>query len=274
MSNEELAAAVQAGDNDLMGTLWNQCYGFIRQMANRWARAWENRAYFDADDLTQSGYIALYKAVKKFEPNRGGFLSFLEYCLKTEFAKVAGCRTKAQRKEPLNNAISLDAPAYRNNKNDEESEITIGETIPDYDMELERVEDTIFNAQIAEILHKAMDDLTEKQRAAIELYYFQNQTYNGIAQKMNCSITSVEHALHKGMNRIKTGVYASTLFEMLYGEINYYRHTSLSAWKNSGSSSPEWELLRKEDPNLRRKINYCVERLGFSLDQAKDIFPV
>lgn len=274
MSNEELAVAVQAGDNDLMETLWVQCYGFIRQVATRWARAWENRAYFDADDLTQSGYIALYEAVKKFEPSRGGFLSLLEYYLKTEFAKVAGCRTKVQRKEPLNNAISLDAPAYRNNKNDEASEITIGETIPSYDMELEKVEDAIFNAQIAEVLHKAMGDLTEKQRTAIELYYFHNHTYNVIAHEMNCSITSIEHALHKGMKKIKTGVYSSVLSEMLYGEMNYYRHTSFSAWKNSGSSSPEWELLKKEDDIWWRKVNRCADRLGISLDQAKALFPV
>ena len=136
MTNEELVAKIQDGESCLIEQLWRQCYGFIRQQAIRWGRAWESRPDFDVDDLTQAGYIALCEAVKGYEKERGGFLGFLLFYLKTEFAKVAGCRTEAQMKEPLNCAVSLDAPAY----NDSDGDLTFGESIPVDDQGFEEVE--------------------------------------------------------------------------------------------------------------------------------------
>ena len=39
MSNEEIALAIQSGDNFFLQQLWEQCKGFIRKEACRWARA-------------------------------------------------------------------------------------------------------------------------------------------------------------------------------------------------------------------------------------------
>lgn len=71
MSNEEIALAIQSGDNFLLQQLWEQCKGFIRKEACRWARAFENCPDIDADDLTQSGYFALLDAVQRFDPGKG-----------------------------------------------------------------------------------------------------------------------------------------------------------------------------------------------------------
>lgn len=117
LTNEELVIAIQAGDQEKMEQLWQQCYGFIRQQAIRWARAWENRADFELDDLINSGYFALCGACSAFQPGRGSFINLLGMCIKTAFSEVAGCRTMAQKMEPLNNAISLDySPNNTNGK--------------------------------------------------------------------------------------------------------------------------------------------------------------
>lgn len=266
MTNEELAVEIQAGKGDLMGQLWEQCVGFIRQQAIRWARAWESRPDFDADDLTQAGYIALCGAVRGFQEGRGSFINFLSFHLKTEFTKVAG---SSQIKEPLNGALSLDAPAY----SDPDNDMTFGESIPVNEVGFEDVEETLFNQQLASILGQAMNELPEKQRRVIELYYLHRLTYIQIAEKLHCSTSYPGQLVKDGLKGLKSGSYAPVLYEVLYGDRNYYKGTGYNSWKYSGCSSPERELLRKEYKMRGRTLAYCMEHLGMTKEQVKRLFP-
>lgn len=276
-TNEELAAAVQAGNRDAINQLWVQCYGFIRHHALRWARAWIQRPDFDDEDLTQCGYIALCEAVRGYQAEKGNFLGYLLFYLKTEFAKCAGCRTKAQAAAPLNHAISLDAPAYK----DSEGETTIGDTIPADDPGFEAVEDAIYREQVAGIMREALDSLPERQRKAIEAYYLDGKTYCDIGEAFEVSATSAEWITKDGLKRIRTGKHAPALSELLYGQRNLYRHTGMTAYRDSGCSSPEWELIWKEREIRRHKlkdtraakIRYCVEVLGMDHGRAESMFP-
>lgn len=268
MTNEELATRIQAGEDALTFQLWQQCYGFIHQQAMRWARAWESRPDFDADDLTQAGYIALCEAVRGYQKDRGSFLCFLSFYLKTEFSKVAGCRTEAQLKDPLNGAISLDAPAY----NDQDNETTIGESIPVNDPGFEAVEDGVFNGQLAKLLDQAMEQLPENQRLTIELHYLKGLPYIEIAEILHCAVSFPGRLTRCAFRKIRHSKYAPALSEYLYGERNYYRHTGFSSWKYSGSSSPELELLHKEQTKRDFLISRCI-KLGMTIEQAERLFP-
>ena len=242
MSNEELTKAIQAGEYALMEQLWQQCRKFVHQQANRWARAWLNRADFDIDDLMQAGYIALYEAVRGFTEEKGhSFISYLAFHLKTEFARCAGYRTPAQAREPLNHGTSLDMPAY---SGDMENDTTIGDTIPSVEQGFEEVEEAIFNQQLAETLNKALQTIPDRLRSVVELYYLHGLTYYEIADMMRVSHSRIGQLNKDGLRRLRKCAYTSTLYEMYGG--NYYRHTSYSSWKYSGTSSPEWELLKKE----------------------------
>lgn len=267
MTNEELTTAIKNGNHDLIEQLWYQCYGFIRQQAIRWATAWENRPDFDIDDLTQAGYIALCEAVKGYQEGRGNFIGFLSFYLKTEFSKVAGCRTS--KKEPLNSAFSLDAPA----NNDPDNEITLGESVPIYDTCLDDVDEALFNQQLASVLDQAMGELPGKQSRVIELHYLHGMTYKQIAGLLHYTASYPGQLAKDGLKGMKRGRYAPTLSEMLYGDRNYYRHTSYASWKYSGSSSPEWELLKKED-RASYNIRDYVKRLGLTFEQSRRLFPV
>ena len=269
MTNEELAVAVQNGQSELIGQLWEQCRRFIGQQALKWEKEWKNRSYFDMDDLTQAGYIALCEAVKGYRADRGSFLTFLGFHLKTEFSKVVGCRTEAQLKDPLNEAVSLDAPAY----NDEDSTVTIGETLPFDDPGFDNVEGDLMNEHLAQVLGWALQGLPEKQRTVIDLYYLHGLNHAQIAEVLHCSHSFPQQCVRDGFQNIKKGAFAPVLSELLYGDRNYYRHTSFSSWRYSGCSSPEWELISKEDRRWR-KIRHCVDELGMTMDQAKRLFPV
>ena len=271
MNNEELAKKVQSGEWSLMDQLWNQCYGFIRRQAGKWARAWEGRSDFDIDDLMQSGYIALCEAVKGFSEEKGySFISYLAFHLKTEFARCAGCRTPAQAKEPLNHSVSLDSPAYGS----EDSSTTVGETIPVSDQGMEEVEEKLFNQQLAEVLHQALGDLPDKQRRVIEMHYLHRLTYIQIADILHCANSYPGQLEKDGLKRLRSGKYAPSLSEMYCGDRNYYKHTGYCAWKYSGISSPERELLRKEKDMWLKNIRYCVSELGMTMEQAQRMFPL
>lgn len=271
MSNEELTKAIQSGEYERMEQLWTQCRGFVYQQANRWARAWANRPDFDIDDLMQAGYIALCEAVRGFQEEKGhSFISYLAFHLKTEFARCAGCRTPAQAKEPLNHATSLDAPAY----NDPENDTTIGENIPVVEPGFEIIEEDIFNQQIASLLDQALDTLPEKQREVIEMYYLRRFTYLKIAELLECSHSRAGQLVKDGLKRLRNGKYAPLLSEIYYGDRNYYKHTSYSAWKYSGTSSPERELLWKERQAHQRLLKHCVDHMGMTMEEAQALFPL
>lgn len=277
-TNEELATAIQAGEREAIEQLWEQCYGFICQQSFKWAQAWKDRPAFDSDDFIQSGYIALCEAIKAYQADRGTFLHFLAYFLKTEFSKVAGCRTPAQMKEPLNNAISLDAPAY----NDADSEATIGDTIPADDTAFEDVEEAIYKQTITEAVREAVASLPDRRRRAIEAYYLYGKTYSEIAVMMNVSTSWPAQLVKEGINDLRCGKHARTLAKLLWGEQNFYKRTGYTAWKDTGCSVQESYVLWKEREIKRynlngsraSKIRYCVRVLGMDRGQAERLFPV
>ena len=246
-SNEKLVAKIQSGNIGAINQLWNQCFGFICSRATKWFSAWKNRPDIDLDDLIQSGYIALCGAVSGFQSDKGSsFITYLDYHLKTEFAKAVGCRTTAQLKEPLNDAISFDIPL----SNDPDG-MTIGDCIAANHTGIDNAEETIYKEQIAAALDSALKKLPEQRKRAIEAYYIHGMTYTEIAAQIGCSCSRVAQLVKSGLKDLKNGEYAPTLSEMLYYERNYFRHTSLTAFRETGCSSPEWELLHKE------KISNC-----------------
>ena len=186
MTNEELAKEIQQGRTALIETLWAQCYGFIKQQAIKWGRAWERRKDFDTEDLIQSGYFAICSAVEGFTPERGSFTTYLAFCLKQEFAKVVGCRTAAQLKEPIHNCVSFDDPVGGDTDG-----LTVGDTVGAECVELEAMEDRIYQEQLSSLVFEAVDKLPAQQRIAIKKHYLQDWTFSAIAEELRVSNSRV-----------------------------------------------------------------------------------
>ena len=93
MSNEELVAAIQAGE-DRMCELWEQVDGLVKWKAKQVMTALDGRCGVDFDDLYQSGYPALVAAVDSYNPESGVFSTWFLYSLNTAFAEATGFRTR------------------------------------------------------------------------------------------------------------------------------------------------------------------------------------
>ena len=179
MTNEELVALIQAGERDRLPELWEQVERFVALQANRLLHAMgPDRAALagvEFGDLYNSGYFALVDAAERYDPEAGAkFITFFAMRLKSYFSDTTGFRLARQRKDPLNNAKSLDA---RLKENDEDSG-AFGDFIPDPKaaQALQAVEDTIQRDYTRQAVRQALEQLPTEERLAIKAYYYEGLT--------------------------------------------------------------------------------------------------
>ena len=110
----KIAVSVQSGDGEVLA-LWGMCRRYAMQQATRWLRAFEGSGGVELDDLEQSAFIGLLKAVQTWKPESGAFSTWYTIQLKAVFVEAYGMRTKRTREDPLNKYhLSLDTPLDEN----------------------------------------------------------------------------------------------------------------------------------------------------------------
>ena len=157
----KIAVSVQSGDGDVLA-LWGMCRRYAMQQATRWLRAFESSGGVELDDLEQSAFIGLLKAVQTWKPESGAFSTWYTIQLKAVFVEAYGMRTKRTREDPLNKYhLSLDTPLDEN----EDGSFTIADILPDEraEAEFEDIEQRDFQQAV----QAALAQLTDAQREAI-----------------------------------------------------------------------------------------------------------
>lgn len=171
MATDEIAAAVQAGQADIL-ELWDAVRYFAKKQAGRWLRSWDGRGGVVLDDLMQVSFLALLDALGSWKPDGGSFIGWYAMRLKTAFAAVYGQRTEKQRRDPLQSAISLETPLEDSNE-----ELTVADTVPDPAAELafDEVSDVDMAQRLHKVLEKALYALPEPQKTAIVQRYYMGE---------------------------------------------------------------------------------------------------
>lgn len=248
-TNEELAAMIQAGEREQLPILWDQVQAFVRSEAARWVRAWsKSRPSLEFDDLYQCGYIALCGAVETYKAGENmSFIGWLAFYLKTEFAQEIGCRTPKQLRERQTLVLSLDAPL-----GGEAEDITLGDMVADQKDRYADAEEDIYREQIKTVVGKALGELPQPQREAIQLRYYDGLTLAEIGGKIGISTEQARQRENKGLRTLRKGNTAAELREAYYGDRNYYRDTGFHSWLHHGCSVEEWNLIRQEEWERRQ----------------------
>lgn len=78
--------------------------------ANKWLKALPLRNDIEFNDLVSEAYIAMCDAVSTYKTERGAFTTWYGYYLKSAYTALYGLRTARLTNDPLNTAISIDAP--------------------------------------------------------------------------------------------------------------------------------------------------------------------
>ena len=88
VTNEELTAAIQAGNRELLPLLWEKNERLINQLILKAVGSRTLPAHIDIDDIMQCGYFAMLAAVKAYKPSEYKFTAYLSYSVKNAAGNI------------------------------------------------------------------------------------------------------------------------------------------------------------------------------------------
>lgn len=272
MSNEELVAAIQAGE-DRMEELWEQVCGLVKWKANHIMTVLTLRGSscgVEFDDLFNSGYLALVKAVETYNAEvSGAFSTWLMFYLRSAFAVTAGYQTKKSQNEPLNNALSLDTPL-----SDDSDSSTMMEIVEDPNSQkpMQDMEESVFQKQLHEAMEAALTALPKQNAEVLRLRHYQGLTYATIGQIQETTPERIRQMETKAIRELRRPRYACHLRP--FYEFDYYCGTGLGAFQHTGMSIQERYLVLEEEAqereNRRRQERESTRQKEKIQNQVRD----
>jgi RNA polymerase sigma factor (sigma-70 family) len=180
LTNEELALHVQQGDTSSAEPLWEQVKLLTFKFAGRFFwRSMDNcsQCGVTLDDLQQECFLAVMDAAQAYDPSSGfKFTAFLNFPLKNHFNALIGCRGH-QKENPLNGFASLNEPI----PGIEDEDITRLDALEDTSID---IPGGIEESDMQRLVKAAIKRLEPFSQYLIELYYYQNKTFDVIAQEV------------------------------------------------------------------------------------------
>ena len=243
MTVGELAQRVKAGEPGAMLELWEAVRRFVKIKASDYAQ----RGTVPLDDLLQAGFLAMIDAAERYDPEReqANFLSVLSYTLKTWFAKEAGIKTS--RRDALQYADSLDAPAVAWDENS----APVVDTVPDSGAALAfmDVEYVDFLNYCRQVIRGGLDTLPAKYAALLRMHYLKGRSLKDTARLcgLSCAQAAGDTAV-RALLRLERGKYRRELRECLeaFKDFREYQEAAeYETWKRTGISRTEAAALVK-----------------------------
>ena len=179
MTNEQLAEAIQTGDRSKILPLWEQVRRYAHDRAYKWFRATNGRGGQTVQDLEQEAFLALLEALEGWSEEAGPFLPWYSLRLKAAFTAATAQRTQRDRKDPLQDCLSLDAPLTDREGNP----FTLENALPD-----QRAEDdlnTVEERDKQAAIRRVLDSLQAEQRQVILLRYYHDLTRDQTAKRLH-----------------------------------------------------------------------------------------
>ena len=209
MSNEELAA------------LWAQVEKFAAMQAGKVARKLNGRGGVTADDLYQSGFLALVAAAETHDPEKGKFITWYGWHLKKAFADAIG-------RNPLDLSSPLDAPIPGTD------DLTTADTLDDPTAEqaFDDAEESIWREKLHDDLEKAMQTLPERQADVLRRRYYLGQSLAEAGAGLGITKGVARTAETNGLRTLRRKLPGYR--EQVIAHSAYYG-TGFQAWKHGGS---------------------------------------
>jgi RNA polymerase sigma-70 factor (ECF subfamily) len=173
-----LIARVQADDQTALGILLDRYTPLVLSIGSRILRV-----PGEAQELVPDVFLQVYRKCHLFDNNKGSFRSWL--------IQIAS-RRAFDRREYLNLHRVYD-----------------DRNLDDFVEVIPSACDVEYEAQVNEseaALRKAFEQLSEKQRATLELYFFDGYTLREIGQQLNESLPNVRHHYYRALERLKTSI--------------------------------------------------------------------
>lgn len=242
MTNEELCALIQQGNDDKMDDLYRQNVNLIRKTVSKYS------CYADVEDLMQEAYFGLFSAAKLFDYNSGAaFSTYAVYWLKCACARyvdtcsgvvrvpvnqrqrIAQYRrevnrfqvqfsrdpspkelmtalqiTKDQLRQLRQDITALSVRSMSEPISDDEDAVTLGDTIADPENSMDKVLDDLQNEELAGVLWALVDALETDEAAVIRARYIDGMQYGETAEALGMrSAGAVRNTTEKALKKLR-----------------------------------------------------------------------
>lgn len=190
--DEEIVARTQQGDRPATDYLLEKYKYLVRNKAKQLFLIGGDR-----DDLIQEGMIGLYKAIRDFDSQKeNSFFSFADLCISRQmYSAIKASNTK--KNIPLNTYISLYAPAFGENSENEEKESLVDVI---YQKKVSNPEELVIDKENTTMIeYHLVRRLSVLEKQVLELY-MQDLRYVQIAELLKKKPKTIDNAL----TRIKT----------------------------------------------------------------------
>lgn len=252
-TNEELAMLIQSGQKEHVLRLWAQVVDFVRYMADRYLLDYPKRCQEFRDDLINESYFSLMKAVEGYDEEKGKFVNYFAFHLKTGFRKVLIGLTEKTRNDPMRDARSLDAPMG------ESDDLTLGELLVDAEGEepYRDLENREFWRSVNRLIEAAIENLREEQREFFSVMFERGTKVSETMRIMGIDMAKKDRyrylydtGLAEIRKHIKVYLNRNKGRDIALEEcVSYY--TGVGAWKNHGfTSSVELAVMKRNDRRM------------------------
>lgn len=257
----ELARRIYAGERELLPLLYELCSGIINKQAFSFYRAKESRclaAGVTVEDLISVGYFALLEAVKAYNKDTKGynFLAYLRYPLLNQFNTAIGYRTTRTAREPLNNAVSLNAPPRADIE-----DVTLLDIIEDKEGSgvYDDVVDSVALAEVFPEVKRVLQDHPKRYDVLVKAYK-ENKTVKQIAEELGMTVGLVNYNRAEARRRL----WRSQKLKHIYVDVigGQFAHSSLGYWKNTHNSAVEWAAMKRERLRREEMLKYYRKQRG------------
>jgi RNA polymerase sigma-70 factor, ECF subfamily len=172
LSDAQLAVAIGRFRDDALAEAYRRHGGAVMGLARR-----VTGDATEAEDVTQDVFVRLWDHPDRFDPCRGTLRTYL--LTLTHSRAVDNVRSRSAR--------------FRREQQDAQSSVAAG-----YDVDLE-VRDLALADQVAH----AMTSLTDDERRAIELAYFEGHTYREVAVLLAQPEGTIKSRIRSGLRRMR-----------------------------------------------------------------------
>ena len=272
--NNMLAQLARRGNEAALAQLWEINRPVLHTMFWRWYD--RNRSIADAagltlEDFEQEGFFAVKRAAEYHDPEKGAFLTALQYSVKHQIreATIGGHgrymtteegKTVRIPADPLSSASSLDEQLP---SDDDDRSIADMVADPAAVQEFESLEKSLYLETLRPVLDKALAMLPEQQREVVRGRFFEKLTLKQAGECVGVSASRAAQLEYYGLRAMRR----NASLRRFYGEdllSRAYRGTGFGAWAHRGSV--EERLVERQEEKERRLAAANTKHLADLLD--------